>query len=143
MDDKIKYLIESGAEFLPASNRRSLELANAAFQSMRAAVLPVGLADFYLSRGGAILGDAYVFPVEDAERPNRRYMIPGVVKINRDLSHLAALRGKTAWGRNQFYIFSCDVGGAMYMHDVLTLFVLRKYGDFGTALTDCLLAGKI
>ncbi|MDR3208590.1 MAG: hypothetical protein LBT45_01955 [Rickettsiales bacterium] len=143
MDEKIKYLSESGALFLPGGSRRALELANAALQNMRAAVLPGVLSDFYLAHGGAVLGDACIFPLEDTDRPNRNYVIPGVVKINRDLSHIAALRGKTAWGRNQLYLFSCDIGRILYMHDVLTLQILRKYNDFGAALADCLLVGKI
>ncbi|MDR1071656.1 MAG: hypothetical protein LBL21_03380 [Rickettsiales bacterium] len=144
MEEKIKYLSGAGAAFFPGASPRAVELANAAFQNMKASVLPAGaFADFYMARGGAVLGDSYVFPPEDLARPNRGYVIPGIVKINRDLSHVAVLRGKTVWGRNQLYLFSCDVGGAMYMHDVLTLQVLRKYNDFGAALTDCLLVGKI
>ena len=143
MTDKINYLKESGAAFLPAANFRALELANAALQQMRAAVLPKEIADFYMEYGGAILGDACVFPPDDTSRPERNYVVPGIVKINRDLADIQTLRGKTVWGRNQIYIFSADVGGGIYMHDALTLTVLRKYGDFAAALTDCLLVGKI
>ena len=128
---------------MAGASARSLELANAAFQQMKASVLPAALSDFYLAYGGAILGDAVVFPIEDAPRPARRYIIPGAVRINRDLANFQVLRGKTVWGRNQLYIFSADVMGNLYMHDVLTLSVLRKYNDFGQALADCLLVGKI
>jgi len=143
MNEKIAYLEDSGAKFLPPSNMRALELANAAFQQMKAAILPKALGDFYLAYGGAILGDACVFPVEDTMRPGRNYELPGIVKINRDMTRFQVLRGKTVWGRNQIYIFSADVAGNLYMHDVLTLQVLRKYEDFYAALTDCLLVGKI
>jgi len=143
MDEKINYLKESGAVFLTPAPFRALELANAAFQRMRASVLPKSAADFYLGYGGAILGDACVFPVEDTFRSGRNCIIPGIVKVNRGLSTVPQLRGKTVWGRNQIYIFSCDVMGSVYMHDALTLAVLRKYGDFGAALADCLLVGKV
>ena len=143
MNEKVNYLKESGAKFLPGTNIRALELANAAFQQMKASVLPKSLGDFYLAFGGAVLGDACVFPVEDSMRPHRNYELPGIVKINRDMVRFQVLRGKTVWGRNQIYIFSADVIGNLYMHDVLTLQVLRKYTDFYAALTDCLLVGKI
>ena len=143
MTEKINYLKESGAAFLPPASFRALELANAAFQHMRASVLPKSAADFYLEHDGAFLGDAIVFPLEDKERPDRSYAIPGMIKVNRSLSSFAPLRGKTVWGRNQIYMFSADVIGGVYMHDALTLQVLRKYGDFGAALADCLLVGKI
>ena len=143
MTDKIKYLEDSGAVFLGASNMRALGLANAAFQQMRASVLPKILAEFYMALGGAFLGDAIVFPIEDAERPDRRYVLPGIVGANRALAGAAALRGKTVWGKNALYIFSADAAGNFYMHDILTLSELRKYSDFAPALTDCLLVGKI
>jgi hypothetical protein len=145
MNEKIEHLKNSGAIFLPppADARRALDLANAAFQQMRAAVLPKPLADFYNSLGGAMLGDAYVFPLEDADRPARRYAIPGIVRVNRDFVGFAMLRGKTIWGRNQIYLFSADALGAICMHDMLTLQVLRKYVDFGVAMTDCLMVGKL
>lgn len=128
---------------MPGSNVRALELANAAFQQMKASVLPKSVYDFYMSFGCAILGDAYVFPVEEISRTARNYTIPSIVKINREFSGIQILRGKTVWGRNQMYIFSCDVIGFLYMHDVLTLQVLRKYDNLDAALTDCLLIGKI
>ena len=143
IEEKINHLKKSGAIFLPASNDRALELANASFQQMKASVMPSFVSDFYLKYGGVILGDAYVFPIEDADRSQRNYTIPGIVKINRDLAHLNLLRGKTIWGQNQFYFFSCDILGGLYIHDVLTLQILRKYTDFGAALSDCLLVGKI
>ncbi|MDR1826195.1 MAG: hypothetical protein LBQ49_00715 [Rickettsiales bacterium] len=143
MTEKLNYLKESGAVFFPPATSRALELANAAFQQMRASVLPKFFADFYLQYGGALLGDACVFPIEDKERPDRSYTIPGIVKINRDLAAFRTLRGKTVWGRNQMYVFSCDVLDNLYMHDVMTLQVLRKYGDLASALTDCMLVGKI
>ena len=141
MNDKIEYLKGSGAVFLPAGNSRALELANAAFQQMKASILPQMLMDFYLSHSGAILGDAVVFPTEETTRAN--HSIPGIVQINRDLSVFPSLRGKTVWGRNTLYLFSVDVTGTMYMHDVLTLQILRKYADFSAALSDCLLVGKV
>ena len=143
MVEKINYLKESGAVFLPPAGFRALELANAAFQHMRASVLPKSLADFYLEYDGAFLGDGIVFPLEDKERPQRNYAVSGIVGINRALSTFGPLRGKTVWGRNQIYMFSADVIGGIYMHDALTFQVLRKYGDFGAALADCLLVGKI
>jgi hypothetical protein len=143
MDEMIKHLGESGAVFFPKPSERAIELANAALQQMKAAVLPQSAIEFYSVLGGAVLGDACVFPVEDADRPERNYTIPGIVKINRDLAGFSALRGKTIWGRNQIYWFSADVAGRMYMHDVLTLSVLRKYDDMTAAIADCLLVGKL
>jgi hypothetical protein len=142
-NERIKHLVESGAVFLPPSNAREVGLANAALQRVGAAILPGFLTDFYYSRGGAILGDACVFPVGDTDRPDRGYVMPGIDKINRDLAGFATLRGKTVWGRNQLYWFSADVSGNLYMHDVLTLRMLRKYDNFGAAVSDCLLVGKL
>ncbi|MDR2269043.1 MAG: hypothetical protein LBD94_02555 [Rickettsiales bacterium] len=144
MNERIKHLVEAGAIFLDAPvGSRALELANAAFQQMRASILPESLVIFYKSFGGAIFGDTCVFPLDDIERSGRNYIIPGIIQVNRKMAGFAVLRGRTVWGRNQFYLFSCDVAGNLYMHDVLTLQVLRKYTDFYVALTDCLLVGKI
>ena len=143
MEEKIEYLKKAGAVFFPSAGARALNLANAAFQQMKASVLPTAMGAFYAAYGGAVLGDACVFPIEDTDRPNRNYVMPGIVKVNRDMIDFPALRGKTIWGRNQFYWFSADVAGAICMHDVLTLTVLRKYGDLGAAIADCLLAGRV
>jgi hypothetical protein len=143
MRDMVRRLEESGAVFLPPPSARALELANAALQQMKASVLPAAAAGFYKAHGGALLGDACVFPADDADRPDRRYVFPSLVGINRDLTGLSGLRGKTVWGRNQFYWFSADVAGKILMHDILTLSVLRDYADFGAAITDCLLVGKL
>ena len=143
MNDIVNYIKESGGAMFAPASFRALELANAAFQQMRAAVLPKSAADFYMLYGGAILGDAVVFPMEETPRPARNYAVPSLVKINRDMAGFRTLRGKTIWGRNQIYMFSCDVIGGVYMHDALTLAILRKYNDFGAALADCLLVGKI
>jgi len=143
MEEKIEYLKRAGAVFFPPGAARALNLANAAFQQMKASVLPTAMGTFYASYGGAVLGDACVFPIEDMDRPNRNYVMPGIVKVNRDMIDFKALRRKTIWGRNQFYWFSADFVGAICMHDVLTLTVLRKYGDIGSALADCLLAGRV
>jgi hypothetical protein len=143
MDEKIRHLHESGAVFFPGSGARAVELANAALQQMKASVLPRSLAELYAACNGALLGDACVFPIEDADRPGRNYIVPGIVKINRDLAGLPLLRGRTVWGRNQIYWFSADVAGTLRMHDMLTLSVLRTYDDLGAAFTDCLLVGKL
>lgn len=144
MTDKINYLKESGAIFLePPGGGRALELANAAFQQMKASVLPAAIADFYRICNGALMGDSCVFPLADLDRPARNYIVMGIIAVNRLFSEFAAMRGKTIWGRNMFYLFSADISGNMYMHDALTLQVLRKCADFGACLTDCLLVGKI
>jgi hypothetical protein len=143
MNEKIDYLKSAGALFFPRSHARAVELANAAFQQMKASILPESLTDFYYLHSGAVLGDACVFPIEDADRPDGNYVMPSIVKINRDLAGFSTLRGKTIWGRNQLYWFSADVAGILYMHDVLTLMVLRKYNDVAAAIADCLLVGKI
>ena len=143
MNEKLEHLKKSGAVFLPPSNAHVLELANMAFQQMKASIMAKELTDFYLSYGGAILGDACVFPADDINREESHYILPSIIKANRDLSHFPVIRGKTIWGQNQFYLFSCDGVGGMYMHDVLTLQILRKYSDFWTAMSDCLLVGKV
>ena len=142
-NEKIEHLLKSGALFLPAANERAIVLANSAFQQMKASTLPLAVSNFYMEHGGVILGDACMFPIDDVDRPGRSYILPGIIKINREILHLDTLRGKTIWGQNQFYFFMCDATGSLYMQDVLTLSVLRKYGDFYQALSDCLLVGKV
>jgi hypothetical protein len=143
VEDQTAHLEKSGAKFLPPASRRDIELANSALQQIRASVLPSALAEFYLNYGGALLGDSCVFPIEETERPHRRYTMPNLVGINRSLAGLAGLRGKSVWGQNMFYWFSADIGGNLYMHDVLTLQILKSYADAGAAISDCLLVGKM
>ncbi|MDR1027626.1 MAG: hypothetical protein LBL46_04385 [Rickettsiales bacterium] len=142
MNDKIKHLTENGAVFFPAGNTRALELASAALQSMKAAVLPKIMTDAYQAAGGAVLGDACWFGLEDAARPVG-YEMPSIVRVNREMSGFSVLRGFTIWGRNQMYSFSANAIGEIWMHDMLTFQRLRKYDDFWTALTDCLMVGKL
>ena len=147
MIEEIKYLTEQNAEFMPqtaapgASGPLKFELINASLAGLKASPIPENLAAFYKTYQMAVLGDAVIFPIATARRGN--YEIPGIPQINEKFSAFVQCRGKVIWGRNSLYIFSADISGTLYIHDVLTLQTLKTYTDFGSALTDCLMVGKV
>ena len=140
MTEKINYLREQGAEFFPPDNW-SIDILNAGLSGMGLSQVPENLMMFYKNLGGGLLGDAIIFPVNDMKR--KSFEIPGLLNINKKFSNFKQLAGKMIFGRNRLYIFTADLTGAAYIHDVLTLQALKKYDDLGAAMTDCLMVGKI
>lgn len=126
----------------PACTPHTVTTANTLLQSMRAAMIPVQMQEFFTITGGISNGAGYIFgPIEIPRAPI--YPIPSIVDINREMSHIPALQGKTIFGRNDLFFFAFDAFGVFYMLDNLTLRPLRKYEDMYHAMTDCLAAGKL
>ncbi len=131
-----------GATLSPACSAAGITLANSALQNMRAAMLPMFLINMYGVCGGINLGNGYIFGPAEVAR-GTTYPIPSIIEFNRDMAGIAALRGKTVFGRNDFFWFTFDSFGACYMQDNVMLSELRKYDNPYQAMTDCLLGGKI
>ena len=127
---------------LPTSSDRAVELAQNALQQMRAAMIPRDFIEiFRYDAGGIVLGDANIFGPAEYERPN--YSIPGIVQVNRELSNIPNMRGRTIFGRNALFWFGFDAFGTCYMLDNLTLNPMRRYDNAYRAMVDCLVVGKI
>ncbi len=131
-----------GAEIAPAAPRQNIATTNALLQGMRAAMMPITMTEFYAVVGGITNGSGYIFGPEEVQR-NNIYPVPSIISINRDMSHIPAMHGKTIFGRNDLFFFAFDAFGTAYMLDNLTLRPLRKYDDIFRAMTDCLAAGKL
>ena len=133
------------AVLLPCASDRAIELAQNSLQTMRASMISLDMIDIYKRiAGGIILGDANIFGPEKFDRATQNYEIPDIVTINREISNMPALRGKTIVGRNQMFWFAFDAFGIFYMLDILHMNPLRKYEkDPYRAIMDCLAVGKI
>lgn len=130
-----------GAIIFPPATAHDITLANNALQSRRCAMFPAIFNDLYKFASAINLGNGYIFgPIESAR--GARFPIPSIVDINVELAGIAALRGKTIFGRNDLFWFAFDAFGTFYMLDTLTLRILRKYDDPYRAMSDCLIAGK-
>lgn len=141
-DEFLSVMKSRGAEFAPAAGAREITLAGNALQAMRAAMLAPFIIELYSAAGGINLGAGYILgPTQWAE--NRRFPIPGIVDVNKEISNMPHMRGFTVFGRNDLFWFAFDAFGVCYMLDNLTLRPLRKYDDAYRAMTDCLVAGKI
>lgn len=131
-----------GMEIIPARPPRDTAMANTLLQGMRAAMIPVQMQDFFSHAGGIVNGSGYIFGPTETQRATS-FPIPSIIDINRDMSHIQAMHGKTIFGRNDLFFFAFDAFGVFYMLDNLTLRPLRKYDDMYHAMTDCLAAGKL
>ncbi len=143
MTDFVSQLKNNGAFAASGATDRALELAQNSLQQMRAAMLPMQLIEFFKAAGGMALGDACIFgPSEFSVRTE--HPTPNIVNINREITNLAGIRGKTVFGRNALFWFAVDAFGNSYLLDNLNLNPLRKYeNDVFKAISDCLAAGKI
>jgi hypothetical protein len=145
--DKQEFLSEiksRGGALLPPASDRAIELAQNSLQHMRAAMLPPFLIDLYRNDcGGIMLGDANIFGADGFSPPGARYELPGIVQVNREISGIPGMRGRTIVGRNALFWFGFDAFGTMYMLETLSLSPLRRYEEPFRALTDCLAVGKI
>lgn len=141
-EDFLSQMKSAGAVFAPAVSDRSLVLTQGALQQMRAAVLPAALLAFYReSAGGVMLGDAQIFGPEDITRG--AMVVPSIVKINRELSIISSLRGRTVFGRNSLFWFAFDAFGNFQMLDLISAAPLRKYDNCYKVMTDCLVVGRV
>ncbi len=140
-----EFLIEfrkRGALLAPAPSRQNIATTGALLQGMQAAMLPTALSEFYAACGGIVHGAGYIFGPSEISR-GTKHPVPTIIDINREMSHIPALHGKTIFGRNDLFFFAFDAFGISYMLDNLTLRPLRKYNDIYHAMTDCLAAGKL
>lgn len=136
-------LIKSrGATFFAPGQLTDINIANTNLQSIRAAMLPNFLQDFYTTCFGITLGSACIFGPREIER-GTKYPLPSITKVNKDMIGNKNLFGKTVFGRNDLFWFAFDAFGNCFMLDNLTLSVLRKYDDPYRAMFDCLIVGKI
>ncbi|MCL2369575.1 MAG: hypothetical protein FWC83_02770 [Alphaproteobacteria bacterium] len=133
------------ATLLPPASDRAIELAKNALQNMRCANIPPVMSDIYKNMsGGIISGDSHIFPIEEIDRISRKYKIPSIVQVNRDLSVMPGMMGRTIFGRNCMFLFAFDTFGNFYMLNILNMNILREYHFDGyRAILDCLAVGKI
>ena len=130
------------ATLAPAAAAADISRANMILQSMRCAMMPSALLDFYQQCGGIVRGTAYIFgPMQIPRTPI--YPIPSIIDINKEMSTLPAAAGKTIFARNDLFLFAFDAFGTFFMLDNLNLRVLRKYDNMIGAMTDCLAAGTV
>ena len=130
-----------GATVFPNATAHDITLANNALQARRCAMFPAIFNELYKKTSAINLGNGYIFGPTEVAR-GARFPIPSIIDVNVEMSSVAALRGKTVFGRNDLFWFAFDAFGVFYMLDNLNLRVLRKYDDPYRALSDCLIAGK-
>lgn len=138
----LDILKSRGAMFAPACPVGNINIINVNLQKIRAATLPGFLTDIYQICGGIKLGNGYIFGPKQFGKPGK-HPIPDIFQLNNELTNLAALRGKTIFGRNDLFWFAFDSFGNCTMLYNIGLNVLRKYDDPYRAMLDCLIGGKI
>lgn len=137
----ISSMKSRGAMFFSPCPARDITLANNTLQAHRCAMFPAPLIELYKYASSVNLGNGYIFgPVESPR--GTRFPVPSIIEINVEIGTVAALHGKTVFGRNDLFWFAFDAFGVFYMLDNLSLRVLRKYDDPYRAMSDCLIAGK-
>lgn len=140
-EEFLSNMKKHGATFAAAETQQNIDLANTTLQKIQAAMLPAFIINLYKEVGGINLGNGYIFgPTEFSV--NNKFPVPDIVQVNKDLSDINRMRGKTVFGRNDLFWFAFDSFGTCMMLDNMTLNVLRQYDDPYKALTDCLIAGK-
>lgn len=142
IDEFLSSIKSNGAMLAPPVAERAITLASTSLQNIRAAMLPMFIIELYKHTSGIVLGDGYIFGPAEFNLTNK-YPIPSIVQINREISGLPHMRGKTVFGRNDLFWFAFDAFGNCYMLDNLTLNPVRKYDDPYRAMTDCLIVGKL
>lgn len=132
----------NGATFVPAAGAANISMASSNLQNIRAATLPPFMIDFYKNVGGMLLGDAYIFG-PDQITVTKKFPVPSILEVNREIIDLPQVRGKTIFGRNDLFWFAFDAFGVCFMLDNISLKPIRKYDDPWRAMTDCLIVGKM
>ena len=131
-----------GAIIFPHGSQNDINVANTNLQRIRVAMLPQFLIDLYSQTSGITLGGACIFGPKENER-GIKYPLPSIIQINTEMVGNKNLFGKTVFGRNDLFWFATDALGNCFMLDNLTLSVLKKYDNPYSAMTDCLIIGKI
>lgn len=140
-DEFLSAIISRGAFVAPPATPPQITQTNSALQSIRAAILPMFMIEFYSTTSGLSLDSGYIFgPNEFDNGP--RTPVPDIVKVNREMGGLPSTMGKTIFGRNDLFLFAFDTFGTCYMLDNVSLRPLRKYDDPYRAMIDCMIAGK-
>lgn len=138
----LSYMKTNGATLVAGVAENIITTISSNLQHLRAATLPPFMIDLYKIVGGIILGDAYIFGPEEINIV-KKFPIPSIQQVNREVSELPQIRGKTIFGRNDLFWFAFDAFGECYMLDNLSLKPIRKYDDPWRALSDCLIVGKL
>lgn len=141
--DFISLIKNKGANVMPLHASNSINVANTYLKDIGAAMLPSFLIDLYYSCSGITLGSACIFGPTENNRGVKKYPLPSIIDINKEIKGNKNLVGKTVFGRNDLFWFATDALGNCVMLDNLTLCVLRKYDDAYRAMLDCLIVGKI
>ncbi|MDR0967571.1 MAG: hypothetical protein LBL75_01935 [Rickettsiales bacterium] len=144
-DEFLSWATTRGVKLLPKIQMGEIASANLTIQHQRIAMMPISLMNFYQNiAGGAYLGNAYIFGIADSKESGQTtYEIPGIISVNRELSGLQAVTGRTIFGRNDLFWFGFDAFGKFYMLNNINLKPVRQYDDLYRAMTDCLAIGKI
>jgi hypothetical protein len=144
-EEFLSWAKSSGAVALPKAADLEILQTKSGLQQMKAAIIPPVLEDFYKTgAGGMFLCDAYIFGITEEIRVSQNtYHIPSLLQVNREISNLAQMRGKTAFGRNSLFWFAFDAFGNFFMLSNTALAPVRQYGDIYKAMVDCLAVGKI
>jgi hypothetical protein len=136
-----KILSERGAFLAPPAPTGQINLVNINLQNLRIATLPVFMLNIYKQCGGMNLGSGYIFGPSEFKIGNK-HPVPNILEINRELTNIKELRGKTVFGRNDLFWFTFDSLGNCAMMDNTGLNILRKYDDPHRAIFECLIGGK-
>ena len=131
-----------GAFFAPPCHPGQIKLLNINLQNQHSAILPTFMSELYQNCGAIWMGTGYIFGPNEFSY-NGHHPIPSILDINKDLTNLKALHGKTIFGRNDLFWFAFDALGECTILDNLNLNVLRKYSDPYRAIYECLIGGKI
>jgi hypothetical protein len=143
-DEFLSWLKASGVITLTPADDAGIAKTQNALQQMQAAMIPMALIDFYKTVGGAFLGDAHILGIEEVARGGSSvYHIPGILQINREISGMSGMRGKTVFARNSLFWFAFDAFGNGLMLNNTNLAPMRQYEDIYKAMTDCLAVGRI
>lgn len=142
INELLSLLRENGATVSPPMAVRAVELMQLSLQQSKMAILPTTMIELYGACGALQIGDSYIYGPSEIARGNA-YPIPSITDINRDLTNIPTLRGKTVVGRNALFWFATDAFGFGYMLDDLGLNVLRKYDNTYQMIKDCMAVGKI
>jgi hypothetical protein len=142
LDEFLSLMKNGGAESAPAATDAEISMTATLLQNIRASSLPQFIIDLYAKVGGMILGDAYIFGPNELKMTDK-FPVPTIAQINREISGIASMRGRTVFARNDLFWFAFDAFGNVFMLDNARLAVLRKYDDPYRAMTDCMAVGKI
>lgn len=126
----------------PPPTTDKIGIINVNLQQIHAATLPAFLQNLYRVCGGIRMERGYIFGPDEI-KSGIQYPTPNIFQINRTLTNIAQMRGKTLFGRNDLFWFVFDAFGKCAMLDNVRLKTLRQYDDPYRAMLDCLIGGKL